>query len=74
MFQSLIRTCSHAPLVETENEGEAAVEDFNVKVISYKDYMQIWSGLLDAAQLKVCLFLQNSLFSLITIPRLFLRR
>ena len=54
VFQGVIRTCSYAPLVETENEADTAVvEDFNTKKITYKDFMDTWSGMLDVAKIKV---------------------
>ena len=55
MFQGIIRTCSYAPVVETENEADTAavVEDFQTKKITYKDFMETWSGMLDAAKIKV---------------------
>ena len=40
-------------MVETENEAEAVPEDFKTKKITYKDFMDTWSGLLDAAKMKV---------------------
>ena len=41
-------------MVETENEAEAVPEDFKTKKITYKDFTETWSGLLDAAKMKVC--------------------
>ena len=40
--------------METENEADTAVvEDFQTKKITYKDFMETWSGMLDAAKIKV---------------------
>lgn len=56
VFQGLIRTCSYAPVVETtENETEAVPDDFQAKKITYRDFMETWSGMLDAAKIKVWL-------------------
>ena len=52
MYQCLIRTCSYAPVSETENEGEANPETIGTRVITYKDFMDTWSGLLDATTIK----------------------
>lgn len=53
VYQSLIRTCSCVPLVEIEGDEDNAKNDTEEKKISYKDYMDIWAGLLDAPHLKV---------------------
>ena len=53
VYQSLIRTCSHLPVIETENEGEVTQDDPMIKKITYKDFMDTWSGLLDAPNIKV---------------------
>mgnify|MGYP007091638229 CR=1 FL=1 len=53
VYQSLIRTCSCVPLVELENEEEGMSNDSEVKKVTYKDYMDIWMGLLDAPHIKV---------------------
>ena len=31
VFQGLIRTCSHVPVVDTENEGDVTQEDFQTR-------------------------------------------
>ena len=41
------------PVVDTENEGDVAQEDFQTRKITYKDFMETWSGMLDAAKIKV---------------------
>ncbi|KAL4240201.1 hypothetical protein ACF0H5_000995 [Mactra antiquata] len=52
VYQSLIRTCSHLPIIETENETETTEDEPHVKKITYKDYIDTWIGLLDAPLIK----------------------
>ncbi|KAK3580733.1 hypothetical protein CHS0354_005741 [Potamilus streckersoni] len=53
VFQGLIRTCSHQPVVETENEDAGLLESvIKVKKITYKDFVYLWIGLLDSASIK----------------------
>ncbi|KAL8588519.1 hypothetical protein ACOMHN_043868 [Nucella lapillus] len=56
VYQSLIRTCSHPVATETEGqEGDTTGEtetDLNVRRITYKDFLELWSGLLESAKVK----------------------
>lgn len=55
MYQSLIRTCSHPIALETEEQEAQSGGDTDLVVrrITYKDYLQLWSDLLQSAKVKV---------------------
>ena len=55
VYQSLIRTCSHPVALETEEqEVESPGDtDLSVRRITYKDFLELWSGLLQSAKVKV---------------------
>ena len=55
VYQSLIRTCSHPVVMETEEQEARSGGDTDLAVrrITYKDYLQLWSGLLQSAKVKV---------------------
>ncbi|KAK7506702.1 hypothetical protein BaRGS_00002177 [Batillaria attramentaria] len=54
VYQGLIRTCSHLVVTDTEEqEDEGTSEaDLMVKRITYKDFLELWSGLLESAKIK----------------------
>lgn len=60
VFQGLIRTCSHPPVIETEQtEPDITAEpEASIRKISYKDYLELWSGLLESAKIKVNIHIQ----------------
>lgn len=58
MYQGLIRTCSHPVVLETEEhpdilDTEEVVEQDKQQKVSYKDYLGLWTTLLDSASIKV---------------------
>lgn len=52
VYQGLIRTCSH-PIVAETTQLEELESDIRIKKVSYKDFIPLWSKLLDSAQMKV---------------------
>ncbi|XP_069123844.1 DNA-dependent protein kinase catalytic subunit-like [Argopecten irradians] len=56
VFQGLIRTCSHPPVIELEQmdqtETESSPEAVLARKITYKDYITLWTGLLNSARIK----------------------
>ncbi|XP_076445486.1 DNA-dependent protein kinase catalytic subunit-like [Babylonia areolata] len=54
VYQSLIRTCSHPVATETEEqEADAPGEtELNVRRVTYKDFLELWGGLLESAKVK----------------------
>jgi len=69
VYQSLLRTFSHTPVVEVEEEGETTA-DSNVleRKITYRDFMETWAGLLEAPNVKVG---ETQITSVITTVLLF---
>lgn len=63
VFQGLIRTCSHPPIVDLEQSDEDKPET-GVRSITYKDYIEIWTGLFSSPKIKASCtcYLQNILF------------
>ena len=53
VYQGLIRTCSHAIVLETESSTDPTPITNFKKEISYKNYMDFWSGLLNSVNNKV---------------------
>ncbi|XP_076075287.1 DNA-dependent protein kinase catalytic subunit-like [Mytilus galloprovincialis] len=51
VFQGLIRTCSHPPIVDLEQSDEDKPET-GVRSITYKDYIEIWTGLFSSPKIK----------------------
>ncbi|XP_052761107.1 DNA-dependent protein kinase catalytic subunit-like isoform X2 [Mya arenaria] len=52
VYQSLLRTFSHTPVLESEEEGEGTTDVGLERKITYKDFMETWAGLLDAPNIK----------------------
>ncbi|KAK6170524.1 hypothetical protein SNE40_018898 [Patella caerulea] len=54
VYQSVIRTCSHPIVLETEQTEEdlTAVDTFKEKNISYRNYLDVWTHLLESAKIK----------------------
>ena len=55
VYQGLIRTCSHLVATETEEQEADSVgdTDLTVRRITYKDFLELWSGLLQSAKMMV---------------------
>ncbi|GFR68841.1 DNA-dependent protein kinase catalytic subunit [Elysia marginata] len=55
VYQGLLRTCSHPIVMETNETEEAQVGPSNSATtpsITYKDYLSLWSTLLESAKIK----------------------
>lgn len=55
VYQGLIRSCSHPVVIETqEQQSENSDEtDLTVKPVTYRDFLELWSGLLESPSIKV---------------------
>ncbi|BFZ03143.1 hypothetical protein BsWGS_06182 [Bradybaena similaris] len=51
VYQGLIRTCSH-PIVAETAQLEDTESDTRVKKVSYKDFIPLWSKLLESCQMR----------------------
>ena len=56
VFQGLIRTCSHPPIVDLEQSDEDKPES-GVRSITYKDYIEMWTGLFSSPKIKVAVYI-----------------
>ncbi len=55
VYQGLIRTCSHPPVIEVGDSGVVATETTDIlgnRRPSYKDYVDLWIHILDPTKLK----------------------
>ncbi|XP_041364232.1 DNA-dependent protein kinase catalytic subunit-like [Gigantopelta aegis] len=55
VYQSLIRLCSHPVLLDNDQTAEDKSDEAETntkKTISYKDYLDLWAGILDSAKIK----------------------
>ncbi|XP_052262779.1 DNA-dependent protein kinase catalytic subunit-like isoform X1 [Dreissena polymorpha] len=52
VYQSLLRTFSHTPVLEIEESGESTGDVTMERAITYRDFMETWSGLFDAPLIK----------------------
>ncbi|XP_028413162.1 DNA-dependent protein kinase catalytic subunit-like [Dendronephthya gigantea] len=52
VYQGLIRTCSHPVLLDEGVDAMEGVTEFDVRHISYKDYLELWECFLDGGQYK----------------------
>ncbi|ELU11183.1 hypothetical protein CAPTEDRAFT_224273 [Capitella teleta] len=53
IYQSLIRSCSHPIVLESQEAKSENVDEVNLKVdVSYQDYLPMWKALLTAGKLK----------------------
>ncbi|ESO96748.1 hypothetical protein LOTGIDRAFT_143667, partial [Lottia gigantea] len=66
VYQSVIRTCSHPIVLETEQTDDDTLYNVDVEKqsISYKSYLNIWNLLMDSPEIKVVLFESFALFIL----------
>lgn len=53
VYQGLIRSCSHPPVIEVEQLGEAEQSDKGIRKVTYKDFIDMWTGILDSTRMKV---------------------
>ena len=53
VFQMLIRTCSHPPVIETEDMSESGQAEEPGKKVTYRDFMELWDTLFNSPRIKV---------------------
>ena len=49
----LIRTCSHPPVIETEDMSESGQAEEPGKKVTYRDFMELWDTLFNSPRIKV---------------------
>ena len=54
MYQGLIRTCSHPPVVEVTQTDDTDTTDVMTedKAVTYRDFLPLWRGLLSSENVK----------------------
>lgn len=53
VFQMLIRTCSHPPLIETEDMTESNQSEQKGTKVTFKDFIELWDTLFNSPRIKV---------------------
>lgn len=53
VFQMLIRTCSHPPLIETEDMTESNQSEQMGTKVTFKDFIELWDTLFNSPRIKV---------------------
>lgn len=53
VFQMLIRTCSHPPLIETEDMTESNQSEQTGTKVTFKDFIELWDTLFNSPRIKV---------------------
>ncbi|XP_061175418.1 DNA-dependent protein kinase catalytic subunit-like [Saccostrea echinata] len=52
VYQMLIRTCSHPPVIETEDMTESSQSEQMGNKVTYKDFIEMWDTLFNSPRIK----------------------